>query len=732
MQVAHRSQSEIEWLPAVEFKLVDEVVLPHGEPPSLADLLPAGLGVHDPVLQLTPTPLLGASDLETLDRLIARARALNPDYHPPRFENHLRVKTRSIEAAHALADALRLNPLIQFARVQRMVPQPGMTPGDDTFSSLQQQIKAPPDGVNALGAWARGATGEGIQIVDLEHGYEPHEDLAGVTLVHTTDAAPSTLSPHHGTAVLGILGASDNTLGVIGLAPGASLGFAQRYGTTTSDDRLGSALTAALDHLKYGDILLIEQQEYAPGDGGYVGPIELNEVLQEFLPLIRSLGVVLVEPSGNGSSNIDTWLTSDSGAIIVGGVSPATLKRDDASYLSNYGSRVNCHALYDGVVTTGWDADLAGAQHANDAYTKSFYGTSATAAIVAGAAALVQSYAAAKLGFRLDPETMRHTLVDSGVPSADPPNDQVGTMPNVLAAVTRLQFVNNPIIPNRPGVEGPSRTPWGDPDGIRTEFFDPLHPLPLPPPVPLPGPAPDPVAGLRVRVTARTPIGAPPATDVRAHVYVSPPSFLPPMDKWRNAGRLSFGNIEGNGATREALLPRPLDADTLVQWGGCSIVAILGFQGWKAPGPHAIEGLAGLEKFLSSYPGVAVLTRLLPRSDRLNPLAFEREQWFEFRITPPPPPARRAVLVLAHRWIGANVTLEMRRLGGGAASGASVTHDIPIGPPVRIPVELPSYSVVACRLRCRAVTGHLPRERFVAALELDQKPWSVMTGETFA
>jgi serine protease len=70
---------------------------------------------------------------------------------------------------------------------------------------------------------------------------------------------------------------------------------------------------------------------------------------------------------------------------------------------------------------------------ATDRYTGSFGGTSGSAAIVAGAALILQSVRVARLGSRFTPDQVRAILGDpaNGTWSSNPAADRIGVMPDL-------------------------------------------------------------------------------------------------------------------------------------------------------------------------------------------------------------------------------------------------------------------------------------------------------------
>lgn len=118
--------------------------------------------------------------------------------------------------------------------VQWQKPVPTVDAGDlsvnfanDQFINLQWNHRA----VNAPGAWAAGYDGSGVRVAIVDGGlHADHTDLAqNVELASCRSFVPGfnfnqdTGTFWHGTHVAGIVGAVDNTIGVVGLAPRATL-----------------------------------------------------------------------------------------------------------------------------------------------------------------------------------------------------------------------------------------------------------------------------------------------------------------------------------------------------------------------------------------------------------------------------------------------------------------------------------------------------------------------------
>jgi hypothetical protein len=293
-----------------------------------------------------------------------------------------------------------------------------------------------------------GIRGSGVTIADVEYEWRPtHVELAAIGLAAppATGLPAAYRSADHGTAVLGVLGASPDGKGVSGLVPDADLRpISPFYGR---DYQPARAINDAAAGLGPGDVILIEQQAQA---GGSLVPVEfLVDVRNAIAAAVRK-GIVVVEPAGNGNLDIGTleqapWLAGQtapghSGAIIVGAggsdtdqSGPTALRR---AVGSNWGSRVDLQGIGVGVVTSGYGDGIGGV--GDRAYTSCFDGTSSASATVAAAVAALQSGAIAQNGQPLAPADVRRLLVETGQRQVNPEDGVIGPRPRVDAALIRL------------------------------------------------------------------------------------------------------------------------------------------------------------------------------------------------------------------------------------------------------------------------------------------------------
>lgn len=306
-------------------------------------------------------------------------------------------------------------------------------------------------GVDAVWALANGGDGESVKLADVEGAWQlDHEDLQ----LQAKKPASTPLYKNlgwrdHGTSVLGVIVGQKNEIGVTGIAPAAEVILCPIAG-----DNVGTAsvIAHAASKLDPGDVLLIELHRSGPA-----ADFQINNSGNGYLPLewwpddfkaIRQAtdkGIIVVEAAGNGGVDLDgpaqdladkgfpdgwenPFKTQDSGAILVGaGYPPLEDYKDcaDRSRLrqSNYGSRVDVQGWGWAVVTTG-GGSLYGAVAGVSRtlwYCDNFSGTSSAAAMIAGVACCLQSYAKKKYNKVLTPAQMRALLRDcaNGKPQED-------------------------------------------------------------------------------------------------------------------------------------------------------------------------------------------------------------------------------------------------------------------------------------------------------------------------
>lgn len=335
------------------------------------------------------------------------------------------------------------------AEIVEALPVPAATPaigpaGVEAASTMgptpdlrrnQGYLADGPVGVGALSAWQYpGGDGQGVTMIDLEGGWRlSHEKLAAARFNLWEGAnSPAASWEQHGTAVVGILSAVNDGVGISGISPGARTGLVSVFPRDKpGEQRVANQLLAAGNLLSPGDVLLVELQRpgprynYASHDDqkGYV-PVSFWPDVRAAIQETVGRGVCVVIVGGNGGEDLDDDIyggrfdpgQNDCGAIMVGAGAPPSGKcgapRTRLDF-SNHGSCIDVQAWGNEVATCGY-GDLWGSANPDANYTNVFLGTSAAAPIVAGVVACLQGRHKAVYGVPLSPYFVRHLLRSFG------------------------------------------------------------------------------------------------------------------------------------------------------------------------------------------------------------------------------------------------------------------------------------------------------------------------------
>jgi serine protease len=395
-------------------------------------------------------------DHEQMDELVRQARAGDPSYCPPNFQNFLAVYPEGAdhESVEGLVHRLSGRAVVEYAYSE---PPPGKPPSvdiaGDELAVGQHHLNAAPQGIDAYAAWrCPGGDGSRVSFVDLERGWAlPHEDLPPIADISGAGAAYADLG--HGTRVLGVVLAADNTTGIVGIAPRTKsprVISSLRQSDAGAYDAYPETITNASLAMQPGDVLLLEASVdwKLPGNVKKAMPIEIAGATREVIRAAVAKGVIVIEAAGDGGYNLDNLAVSgkyilnsnssnfqESGAILVGGAS-STYPHVRSSE-SNYGSRIDCYGWGDSVRTTKYVLD----EPQGSLYVDFFNGTSSAAAIVAGVAICLQSIVKASGAPPLKAEALRALLRLHGTPVWSPGTARtaaaaVGLIPDLTKLIT--------------------------------------------------------------------------------------------------------------------------------------------------------------------------------------------------------------------------------------------------------------------------------------------------------
>lgn len=399
-------------------------------------------------------PFVDRASLERVRRLEERARIGNPGRHSRSLTRFWRIDVAGRSDSDLAEVVRRLSevPGVEFAYPEaRVIPASSSVVTDTpTVMTTQGHLDAPAAGINARFAWTRrGGRGQDVGLVDIEEAWRlTHPALA----VHAPEVLLDAVRKNrdgldgfvgdHGTSALGIVAATGKGVTVAGVAPSIRfLRACSHYDVVANKElHVGLAVVQAADVLEPGDVILLEVER---GSTRGALPTEIDPADYSAIKAATDAGIVVVEAAGNGSRDLDVWqhptempprrmqrgvAGSDSGAVMVGSCIDTLFdgghqRRGD----SNFGARVDCFAWGQQVATATATATAAG-------YTSGFAGTSAAAAIIAGAAVVTQGMHLAANGVPpLSAARVREVLsAPSGTPQMpDTDPQRIGFMPDL-------------------------------------------------------------------------------------------------------------------------------------------------------------------------------------------------------------------------------------------------------------------------------------------------------------
>jgi serine protease len=399
---------------------------------------------------VTLTPLLTVWSLVDIERSNQKATETDSTYKPSKLNYYLTFEAPPGTELDRLLALLNALDDVVIAYVNPPGESPHVKPRNRRKSLHQGYLDPAPTGIGIRdirpvrgGAGIPGADGNGVPFVDIELGWlTTHGDLPRRKIRRIFGEMIAS-QREHGTNVLGIVAALDNRRDCIGIAPGvASIGLSS-YAANRQTNRV-DAIAEAIRELEArggGGVILIEGQLT-----GTALPWEALDAEFDIIEHAVARGMVVVAAAGNSRVDLDTYRDPqgravfqrdfrDSGAILVGAATSAVPHA--RTPVSNFGSRVDCYAWGENVVTLSTNGP--------GPTTSDFSGTSSAAAIIAGAAISVQGIALQQIGRQLSPLRVRELLSnrDTGTLSAGDvkgarSSDHIGVMPNLAAMSKKI------------------------------------------------------------------------------------------------------------------------------------------------------------------------------------------------------------------------------------------------------------------------------------------------------
>lgn len=378
-------------------------------------------------------PLFSNINPDKLKDWIRKAKELDPTYMEGNFFQYFKVTCPMESNSDEIASELSGWSSIKKSHVQRKSVSPAVTYSDDPravdnlVDPYQEYLDAAPTGVSAKSVWDASVTGSDgtlIKLIDIEKGWTlNHEDL-GLTITNLLWGTIDDASRAHGTSVLGIIGAKDNAIGCVGIAPSSTINVISYNGVTIAE-----AIMQSINYLGFGDVLLIEAVNEEDSGTVHV-PAETTDAEYDAIRLATALGIIVVEAGGDstsGGKNFDTYTDPgglyildpgstdfrDSGAVIVTAAKStvqvvSTVNTHVKLTSAPYGERVDCYAWGENITTLSSDS-----LGATNLYVDNFDGTSGAAAMVAGTILSMQGMVLAEYGYRFSPGQIRELLRNS-------------------------------------------------------------------------------------------------------------------------------------------------------------------------------------------------------------------------------------------------------------------------------------------------------------------------------
>jgi subtilisin family serine protease len=260
--------------------------------------------------------------------------------------------------ASLAVDSVNVDRVVAWQQPSTMIDATdnAIDPSNDTFYPIQWAPKA----IDAPAAWAAGCTGKGVRVAILDGGlFAAHPDLAAnVDVARSRSFVPGqnfnqdTGTFWHGTHVAGIVAAADNTRGVVGIAPEATLiGVKVLHSGSGSFGWIIQGILYAATPIEQGgagaDIInmslgaLFERDD--PDAEGLVA------AMNKAVNYVNRFGVLSVSAAGNDAVDLDhsgsfTVVPAQSGAgIAVSATAPVgfaygAMNFDRLASYSNYGA----------------------------------------------------------------------------------------------------------------------------------------------------------------------------------------------------------------------------------------------------------------------------------------------------------------------------------------------------------------------------------------------------------
>jgi hypothetical protein len=298
--------------------------------------------------------------------------------------------------------------------------------------TLGFELPASKGGIDStFAAGVPGGRGQCQHVIDLESGWTRNHDSIQVHgIPPPVVGVEDILHPWHGTAALSVICGNDPATGFRGIAPDVASVRVASWIPLAGEASMQSVADAILTSgfllaSEPGSVLVLEVENPLSQ------PVEVFPACFSVIRACTTHNVVVVEPAGNGSSNLDLIPTlnrtmgtfRDSLAIMVAAASSAAPHACLA--VSNHGNRIDCYAWGDNVACANSNAPGDVTLYSPPC----FINTSAATAIIGGAVLSIQGMAQASQSRRFRPVELLALLHDPA--SGTPGTGAIGLMPDL-------------------------------------------------------------------------------------------------------------------------------------------------------------------------------------------------------------------------------------------------------------------------------------------------------------
>ena len=197
--------------------------------------------------------------------------------------------------------------------------------------------------IHAQNSWSSGYTGKGVKIAILDTGISPHEDLSiagGTSFVSYTTSFADDFG--HGTHVAGIIGAKNNVIGTVGVAPDASL-----YAVKVLDNQGSGYVSDIISGIDWSITNHMNIINMSLGTNTY------SQALEDAVNRAYNNGILVVAAAGNDGATDGSGDTVDYPARFTNSIAVGAIDSNDTrAYFSSTGPKVEVAAPGVNVLST--------------------------------------------------------------------------------------------------------------------------------------------------------------------------------------------------------------------------------------------------------------------------------------------------------------------------------------------------------------------------------------------